>query len=49
MANVKMLHIPYKGGGPALVATVAGEVQVLSAPYATGKPHMESGGSARSR
>jgi tripartite-type tricarboxylate transporter receptor subunit TctC len=43
MANVKMLHIPYKGGGPALVATVAGEAQVLSAPYATAKPHMESG------
>ena len=43
MANVKMLHIPYKGGGPALVATIAGEAQVLSAPYATAKPHMESG------
>ena len=43
MAKVKMLHIPYKGGGPALVATLAGEAQVLSAPYATAKPHMDSG------
>jgi tripartite-type tricarboxylate transporter receptor subunit TctC len=43
MAGVKMLHIPYKGGGPALTATIAGEAQVLSAPYATAKPHMESG------
>ena len=43
MAKVKMLHIPYKGGGPALTATIAGEAQVLSAPYATAKPHMESG------
>jgi tripartite-type tricarboxylate transporter receptor subunit TctC len=42
-ANVKMLHIPYKGGGPALVATLAGEAQVLSAPYATAKSPMESG------
>jgi tripartite-type tricarboxylate transporter receptor subunit TctC len=43
MANVKMLHIPYKGGGPALVAVLAGEAQVLSSPYATAKPHMDSG------
>jgi tripartite-type tricarboxylate transporter receptor subunit TctC len=42
-AHVKMLHIPYKGGGPALVATLAGEAQVLAAPYATARPHMESG------
>ena len=42
-AGVKMLHIPYKGGGPALTATIAGEAQVLSAPYATAKPHMDSG------
>jgi tripartite-type tricarboxylate transporter receptor subunit TctC len=43
MAGVKMLHIPYKGGGPALTATIAGEAQVLSAPYATAKPQIESG------
>jgi tripartite-type tricarboxylate transporter receptor subunit TctC len=43
MANVKMLHIPYKGGGPALVAVLAGEAQVLSSPYATAKPHIDNG------
>ncbi|MDB5865115.1 MAG: LacI family transcriptional regulator [Betaproteobacteria bacterium] len=43
MANVKMLHIPYKGGGPALTAVLAGEAQVLFSPYATAKPQMESG------
>jgi tripartite-type tricarboxylate transporter receptor subunit TctC len=43
MAKVKMLHVPYKGGGPALVDLLAGNVQVLFATYATSKPHIESG------
>jgi tripartite-type tricarboxylate transporter receptor subunit TctC len=29
MAGVEMTHVPYKGNGPAVVALVAGEVQVL--------------------
>jgi len=29
MARVNMVHVPYKGGGPANVALVAGETQVL--------------------
>ena len=29
MAGIRMLHVPYKGGGPALVDLVAGQVQVL--------------------
>lgn len=29
MAKVNMVHVPYKGGGPANVALVAGETQVL--------------------
>jgi tripartite-type tricarboxylate transporter receptor subunit TctC len=43
MANIKMLHVPYKGGGPALVDLLAGNVQVLFATYATSKPHIDSG------
>ena len=43
MAHVKMVHIPYKGGGPALVDLLAGNVQVFFATYATSKPHIESG------
>ena len=43
MAHVKMVHIPYKGGGPALVDLLAGNVQVLFATYAASKPHIESG------
>ncbi len=43
MAKVKMLHIPYKGGGPALVDLLAGNVQVLFSTWASGRPHIESG------
>jgi tripartite-type tricarboxylate transporter receptor subunit TctC len=43
MAKVKMLHIPYKGGGPALVDLLAGNVQVLFSTWVAGKPHIESG------
>ncbi|MGZ5122590.1 MAG: Bug family tripartite tricarboxylate transporter substrate binding protein [Burkholderiales bacterium] len=43
MAKVTMVHIPYKGGGPALVDLLAGHVQVLFATYAASKPHIETG------
>jgi tripartite-type tricarboxylate transporter receptor subunit TctC len=43
MAGINMLHVPYKGGGPALVDILAGNVQVLFATYATSKVHIESG------
>jgi tripartite-type tricarboxylate transporter receptor subunit TctC len=43
MAHIRMVHIPYKGGGPALVDLLAGNVQVLFATYAASKPHIEAG------
>ena len=43
MTKVKMLHVPYKGGGPALVDLLAGNVQVLFATWVSSKPHIESG------
>jgi len=30
MTNTKMLHVPYKGGGPATTAVVSGEAQLLA-------------------
>src|SRR5207244_8334461 len=32
MAGINMVHIPYKGGGPALQAVLANEVQVVFDP-----------------
>lgn len=43
MTHTRMLHVPYKGGGPALIALLAGEVQVLFATYASGKGHIQNG------
>lgn len=43
MAGINMLHVPYKGGGPALVDLLAGQVQVLFATYVASKGHIQSG------
>ena len=43
MTGIKMLHIPYKGGGPALVDVLAGQVQVLFATYVSSRGHIQAG------
>ena len=42
-AGVKMLHIPYKGGGPAVAAVVSGEVQAMMAPMQLALAHVKAG------
>ena len=42
-AGVKFNHVPYKGGGPSLVATVAGEVDFSIPAYPTAVPHLKAG------
>ena len=31
MSQTQMIHVPYKGGGPAVVALASGETQAMTA------------------
>jgi tripartite-type tricarboxylate transporter receptor subunit TctC len=42
-AGVDMVHVPYKGGGPAAVAAISGEVKLLFASFASSLVHVKSG------
>lgn len=44
MAGVDMLHVPYRGGGEALTAVLAGETQLMFGPVASTLPHIRRGG-----
>ena len=43
MAGLQMTHIPYKGTGPALTDTIAGQTQIFFSSTATALPHVQSG------
>ncbi len=43
MAGVKMVHIPYRGTGPATIALVAGEVPLSFGNMLSMLPHVKSG------
>jgi tripartite-type tricarboxylate transporter receptor subunit TctC len=43
MTNTKMIHVPYKGGGPAAIAIASGEVQAMAATIGSVITHIESG------
>ena len=42
MAGIKMIHVPYKGGGPSAAALVAGETQAQLATIGSLTPHLKS-------
>ncbi|MFM9883129.1 MAG: Bug family tripartite tricarboxylate transporter substrate binding protein [Burkholderiales bacterium] len=42
-AGIEMLHIPYKGGGPAIAAVVSGEVQAMFGSPQIALPHIRAG------
>lgn len=42
MTNTKMIHVPYKGGGPAAIAISSGEVQAMTATVGSVIPHINS-------
>ncbi|MGQ0522442.1 MAG: Bug family tripartite tricarboxylate transporter substrate binding protein [Betaproteobacteria bacterium] len=43
MTNLKMVHVAYKGLGPAMVDLVAGQVQTAVSTMLAGLPHVKSG------
>ena len=42
-AGINMVHLPYKGGGPAAAAVLGGEAQVLFGSVASTLPHVKAG------
>ena len=43
LAGIKMVHVPYKGGGPAMTAAAAGETALMIGPPATALPLIQQG------
>ena len=43
MTGTRMTHIPYKGGGPATIAIISGEVSVYIMAPLQAMPHLKSG------
>lgn len=43
MAGIRMVHVPYKGAGPATTAVLTGEAQMFFAPLGPSLVHVRSG------
>jgi tripartite-type tricarboxylate transporter receptor subunit TctC len=43
MTGVNMLHVPYRGGGPALTDLLGGQVQVMFATVPSSVEHIRAG------
>ncbi|MDM0110397.1 tripartite tricarboxylate transporter substrate binding protein [Variovorax sp. J22R24] len=43
MANVEMLHVPYKGSGPAVTDLIGGQVDYMFDSVTSAMPHIQSG------
>jgi tripartite-type tricarboxylate transporter receptor subunit TctC len=42
-AGVNMVHVPYKGGNPAMADLLGGRVQVFFSTVAVARPHLQAG------
>jgi tripartite-type tricarboxylate transporter receptor subunit TctC len=42
-AGIRVINVPYKGGGPALIDALSGQVEYLAGIISTGAPHVKSG------
>ena len=43
MADIKMVHVPYRGSSPAMIDLIAGNTQLYIASLITSLPHVRSG------
>ncbi|MDZ4073832.1 MAG: tripartite tricarboxylate transporter substrate binding protein [Hylemonella sp.] len=43
VAGISVLHIPYRGGGPALIDTISGQVDMSFPVLAAAVPHIQAG------
>lgn len=43
MAKIQMVHVPYKGGAPAMTALLSGETQLIFASPSTAIPQVKAG------
>jgi len=43
MAKIKMVHVPYKGTGPALIELLGGHLSLMFDVIMTSQPHVQSG------
>jgi tripartite-type tricarboxylate transporter receptor subunit TctC len=43
MAGTKIVHVPYKGGGPAMTDLLGGQINLIFATAASAVPHVQSG------
>ena len=42
-AGIKLLHVPYRGAGPAVTGMLSGQIQALASAPGVPKPHVDSG------
>ena len=43
LTKINIVHVPYKGGGPALIGLMGGEIDMIVFPPATAIPHIPTG------
>ena len=43
LAKINIVHVPYKGGGPAMTDLISGQISILFSDLTTADPHVKTG------